>query len=607
MCGIVACLTKDRDKPTLSIGIDALTRLEYRGYDSAGAAFRTASNTIICKKAIGKILNLQKELEEYDQTALTPLILHTRWATHGTVTTSNAHPLSDCSGNFYIAHNGIVENYTSLKKQLQEEGHVFLSETDTEVIAHLIEKYFINNLEDAVRKALEQVVGTYGIAVISTYEPDKIVAASLSSPLLIGLGEDIIFVASDLSAIAPYIQKVVYLDDREVAVIEPNGYTIIREKKPQEVQWSGSAHDKGNYPHYMLQEIMEQPSTLEETMRGRLDLQEGSAKLGGLISVAVRLSRVNNVQLVGCGTAYHACLFGEYLLEEHACISSKSEVSSEFRYRKRALSKDTALIAVSQSGETADTLAAIKDAVSNNILALGITNSIGSTQTRITDAGVYTRSGTEIGVAATKTFTSQLVSLVLLALLLGRQRKLTLPEGQTIVNELLRIPNLVRHTLLCTDRVLEIAKKYENCENFFFLGRKYNYPIAKEGALKLKEISYVHAEGSYGGELKHGELALVSEHFPSICIVPKDSVYDKMVSNIEEIKTRNGTVIAITTEGNTELKSIADDVIYIPETLEILYPILSIIPLQLFAYHFANLRGCDIDKPRNLAKSVTVE
>ncbi len=607
MCGIVGYISKDNETKSIDIGIEALKRLEYRGYDSAGLAFWDESRGIICKKSVGRICNLEKKLNPNGFFSTNPIILHTRWATHGEVCEANAHPHTDCTGNIFVVHNGIIENYLALREQLSREGHLFTSATDTEVIAHLIEKNFEGNLEEAVRKSLGYLIGTYGLAVISRDDPNKIVAARLSSPLLIGLAEGYFLLASDTSAVVSHTKKVIYLDDGEIAIIDREKYTIIREKKAEEIEWSDTQYHKENYPHYMLKEIMEQPVTIEQTLKGRLIPEEGNAKLGGLTSAEHMLSRINEVCIVGCGTARHAGLLGEYMFEEYAGISARTEVASEFRYRKIMLDKQTALLAISQSGETADTLAAIRDAKSRGIVTLGITNVVGSTQARETEAGVYTRCGPEIGVASTKAFTSQVATLILFTLFLGRQRNLNIATGQHIVKELIRIPELVRQTLRCDMQMKYLAEKYESYENFFYLGRKYNYPIACEGALKIKEIAYVHSEGSWGGELKHGELALVSKDFPSICIAPTDSVYEKMVSNIQEIKARKGPVIAIATEGNQQIRDLADDVVYIPETMELLTPILSIIPLQLFAYYVASLQGCDIDKPRNLAKSVTVE
>jgi glutamine---fructose-6-phosphate transaminase (isomerizing) len=607
MCGIVGYISKGNGKRSIDIGIEALKRLEYRGYDSAGLAFWDESRGIICERAVGRISNLEKKIVHNGFYPADPVILHTRWATHGNVNEANAHPHCDCKGTIFVVHNGIIENYTALKEQLSKEGHKFSSATDTEVIAHLIEKCFDGNLEEAVRKALPYLVGTYGLAVISNLDPNKIVAARLSSPLLIGLSEDHLILASDASAVIAHTRRVVYLEDGEIAVLDRDKYTIIREKKAEEIDWPDDQYQKEDFPHYMLKEIMEQPASIEQTLKGRFIAEEGNAKLGGLDLVEERLRQINKIFIVGCGTARHAGLLGEYMFEEYAGINTKTEAASEFRYRKTLLDNNTALVAISQSGETADTLAAVKDAKKRGIVTLGITNVVGSTQAREIDAGIYTRCGPEIGVASTKAFTSQIAALVLFTLFLGRQRQLTVTTGQRIVKELLRMPELIQQTLECNLQIKQVAEKYRSFENFFFLGRKYNYPVAREGALKLKEIAYVHSEGTRGGELKHGELAMISEDFPSVCVAPSDSVYEKMASNIEEIKARNGPVIAIATEGNDGINRIADDVVYIPQTMELLTPILSIIPLQLFAYHFALLRGCDIDKPRNLAKSVTVE
>ncbi|MBI2861145.1 MAG: glutamine--fructose-6-phosphate transaminase (isomerizing) [Chloroflexi bacterium] len=607
MCGIVGYISRDADKRSIDIGIEALKRLEYRGYDSAGLALFEPSGRILCQRAVGRISSLEKKINGNGFLTGDPIILHTRWATHGNVCEANAHPHSDCTGNIFVVHNGIIENYLALKEQLAGEGHLFSSGTDSEVIAHLIEKFFEGNLEEAVRKSLGCLAGTYGLAVISSDDPGKIVAARLSSPLLIGLAEDHFLLASDASAVISHTRKVVYLDDGEIAVINRDNFTIIREKKVEEIEWPEEQYQKDDFPHYMLKEIVEQPLSIEQTLMGRLIPEEGKAKLGGLDSVERRLREVDKVYIAGCGTARHAGLLGEYLFEEYAGIRTRCEAASEFRYRKTLLDDKTALLAISQSGETADTLAAIRDARARGVVTLGITNVVGSTQARETDAGVYTRCGPEIGVASTKAFTSQVTALVLFTLFLGRQRQLTVTTGQRIVSELLRLPSLVTRTLQCEMQMRLLAEKYQDFDNFLYLGRKYSYPIAREGAHKIKETAYVHAEGCRGGEPKHCELALISENFPSICIAPGDSVYEKMVSNIEEIKARRGPVIAITTEGNHELEGLADDVVYIPETIEPLTPILTIIPLQLFAYHFAVLRGCDIDKPRNLAKSVTVE
>ena len=608
MCGIIGYIGKDLTVKSVDLGIEALKRLEYRGYDSSGFAFWNAKEKkIFSQKAVGKITSLEEKLDYSNTDYANPIILHTRWATHGGVTEENAHPHCDCHQNIWVIHNGIIENFRQLRRKLESEGHRFSSETDTEVIAHLIEKYFVGNLEDAVREALIHIEGTYGLAIIARDDPDKIVAARLSSPLLIGIGNDEYLLASDPSAVIARTKKVIYLDDGEVAVIGRDKFSIIREKKPLEIDWSKSDFDKGAYPHYMIKEIMEQPETLENAIKGRLIPDEGNARLGGLDLVEKKLRAVNKAYIVACGTASHAGIVGEYMFEEYAEILTKTEAASEFRYRDTLLDRHSVVIAISQSGETADTLASIREAKSRGVLSLGITNVVGSTQARETDAGVYTRTGPEVAVASTKAFTSQLMILGLMTLVLGRQRNMSRVTGQKLAEGLQRIPELAARILKSHDQVQELAHKYKDYDNLLYLGRKYSYPAAREGALKIKEIAYVHAEGGHGGETKHGPLALMCPEFPCICIVPNDSVYSKMISNIQEIKARNSPVIAVATEGNTEIKNLADDVIYIPDTLEPLTPILSIIPLQIFAYHVAAMRGCDIDKPRNLAKSVTVE
>jgi len=603
MCGIVGYIGK---KPAFPILLSGLKRLEYRGYDSYGFCVLNQKSEPFLYKKIGKISEAEKELSS--------LVIegnigqaHTRWATTGKVTNENAHPHFDCSRNVFLVHNGIIENYQELKEKLIKEGHQFNSECDTEVVTHLIEKYFQGNLEEAVRRALKEIKGTYGLAVLAKGDPQKIVAARLSSPLLLGMGKDEVLVASDPAAVITHTRQVINLDDNEIAVITPANFHILKEKPITTIEWAPEAAEKGGYPHFMLKEIMEEPEAIENAIRGRLMPEEGSVKMGGLDSVSRKLREVKRLILVACGTAFYAAKVGEYMLEEYAGISTEVDIGSEFRYRKPVIDKNTAAIFVSQSGETADTLAALREMRKKGVLTLGITNVVGSTQTRETDAGVYTRSGPEIAVASTKAFLGQLAVLALLTVYLGRQRDMALVMGKRIISELSKIPALSREVLKQAPEIKKLAEKYRDSQNFWFIGRKYNAPIALEGALKLKEISYLHAEGVAGGELKHGSLALVDENFPTIAICPSDSVYEKMVSNIQEIKTRNGQVIAIATEGNEEIKKIVDDVIYIPKTLEMLTPMLSIIPLHLFAYYMAKELGCEIDTPRNLAKSVTVE
>ena len=564
----------------------------------------------------GKVSELVDVLSQKNLTGLVG-IAHTRWATHGQPSISNAHPHSDCQGEVFVVHNGIVENYKALKQELEKEGHKFSSETDTEVIAHLVEKFIAAglNLESAVKKSLHLIKGTYALLIMAKIEPDKIIAARLSSPLRIGVGPDQFIIASDPSAILNYTQQLITLDDKEVAVIDQQGYHISAldgngsvDKEIEKIEWDMTAIEKGGFDHFMLKEIFEQPETVSNSLRGRLIDQQGLAALGGLKEVETELRRIKRINLVACGTAYHACLVGEYMLEEYAGIPTEVCVASEFRYRKPILDPQTdVIIVVSQSGETADTLAAVKEAKEKDVLTLGIVNVIGSTIARETDAGVYNHAGPEIGVASTKVFISQLVVLALLTLFLGRQRQMSLVTGGRIAEELRKIPGYINQILEQNEKISQMAKDYGQFKDFFYLGRKYNFPVALEGALKLKEISYVHSEGIAAGELKHGPLAMIEKDLPSVFICPQDSVYDKNLSNMEEIKARQGKIIAIATSGDTEIAKIADEVIYIPKTLEMLTPMLAVVPLQLFAYHFANQRGLDVDKPRNLAKSVTVE
>jgi glucosamine--fructose-6-phosphate aminotransferase (isomerizing) len=608
MCGIVGYISKKDNPNSLKLGVEALKRLEYRGYDSAGLAFfEKGKNEIFCQKAVGRIAKLEEKVNNNNSCLANPIILHTRWATHGEVTEANAHPHFDCKENIYLVHNGIIENYKEIKEGLLKEGHTFNSETDTEVLAHLIEKFFTGNLEEAVRKALGYVKGTYGIVVIAKDDPQKMVAARLSSPLLVGLGESEYLIASDPSAVIAHTNKVIYLDDGEIITVTPENFFIMKEKKPEEIDWSIEEAQKGGYPHFMLKEIMEEPSAIENAIKGRLILEDGKIKLGGLDSVAERLRKINRLILVACGTAHYSTQVGRYMLEEYAGIPTEVELGSEFRYRKPILDKDTAVAFVSQSGETADTLASLQEVKNKGILTVGVTNVVGSTQARETDAGFYIHSGPEVAVASTKAFVGQLTGLAMLTVYLGRQRNMSLVMGQRIVSEISKLPGLAEKILEQNSKIKELAEKYKDFNNFWFIGRKYNYPIALEGALKLKEISYLHAEGIGGGELKHGAIALIDENFPTVAVCPSDSVYEKMISNIQEIKARKGPVLVVATEGNEDIKKIADDVMYIPKTLEMLTPILAVIPLHLFAYHTAVLRGCDVDKPRNLAKSVTVE
>ncbi len=607
MCGIIAYIG---NKKASNFLLDGLKRLEYRGYDSAGLAIYNGQkiNTL---KASGRIINLANKLSKK------PLkgnigIAHTRWATHGQANTKNAHPHSDCSGQIWLVHNGIIENYQQLKKWLAKNGHSFSSQTDTEVIAHLIEEFYNGDLLAAVRKALSLIKGTYGLVVMHSLEPKRLIAARMSSPLLLGVGSKEVFVCSDAAAILPFTRDVIYLEDGEIAEIYNNKINIFDanykkiKKEPETIKWNIGEAEKGGFKHFMEKEIFEQPESAANTLRGRINTKEYKANLGGFIEIKDKLSQLKYLVLIGCGTAHCAAQIGEYMIEELACLPTKTEYASEFHYRTNVLPKNTAILAISQSGETADTLAAIRKAKEKGLLTLGVVNVVGSTIAREVDAGIYTYSGPEIAVASTKAFTSQLIALALMALLLGKN-KLSTKQRRLIVKELESIPQKIKETLKVAGQVKKIAKKYYKYKNFAFLGRKFNCPIAQEGAIKLKEISYIHAEGFPSGEMKHGPIAMIDKNFPSIFIMPQTSVYEKNLSNAEEIKARGGLVIAVASHGDRKTKKIADDIIYIPKTLEFLTPILSVIPLQLLAYYIAIYKKRNVDKPRNLAKSVTVE
>lgn len=604
MCGIIGYIGSETNP---QVGLEALKRLEYRGYDSSGiAVYNPTQDKISSLKAVGKISNLEDKFSKRSIKG-NPFIMHTRWATTGEVNKANTHPHSDAKGNTWVIHNGIVENYQQLKQELEKEGYKFNSQCDTEVFPNLIEKYFKNNLEEAVREALKKIKGAYAIVVISKRDPNKIVAARLSSSLLIGVNGYNYLIASDAAAIVPYTKKVINLGDNEIATIGKDKFYIFKEREPQEMDLDVGEVQKGGYSHFMLKEIMEQPETLRASQQGRLILEKGIAKLGGLESVKDKLRNINKLNIVACGTAYYAALVGEYMLEEYAGIPTEVDFASEFRYRKPILDEDSAVLAISQSGETADTLSALREAKEKGIMTLGIVNVAGSSIARETEAGIYNHAGPEIGVASTKAFISQLEVLALLSLFLGRQREMSLVIGQRIANEIANLPDLVSKILQDESKIKKLAKKYKDARDFLYIGRKYNFPIALEGALKLKEISYIHAEGYSGGEMKHGPLALIDENFPTFAVMPSDSVYNKMASNVEEIKARKGPVIGLTTENNKKIKNLASDVIYLPRTLELLSPILTVVPIQLFAYYVGVLKGYDVDKPRNLAKSVTVE
>mgnify|MGYP000004365444 CR=1 FL=1 len=602
MCGIIGYIG---NKKALHILLEGLRRESYRGYDSSGIVIFNDKEVHLIKE-IGKLENLERKVEGLIIEG-TKGLGHIRWATHGGVNIENAHPHFDCKREIFLVHNGIIENYKELKEKLIKEGHKFSSETDTEVMCHLIEKYFNGNLEEAVRKMIKDIRGAFAIAVMSTKDPNKIVTAKFSSPLLLGINKDEFLVASDPSAILIRTRQVIPLDDGEIGVVKPDDFFILKEKPIQFIEWTPQQAEKGGYAHFMLKEIFEGPQAIENAILGRLMVEEGMVKLGGLESVKGHLSKVKRLFLIGCGTSFHAAKVGEIMLREYAGIDTTAEIASEFRYQKNIFNEETAAIFISQSGETADTLGALREAKKKGILCLGITNVVGSSQARETDAGIYIRCGPEIAVAATKSFLGQISVLLLITIFLGRQREMGFVMGKRIVQELSKIPNLVRQVLKTAPEIEKLAKKYKEFKNFFFIGRKYNFPVALEGALKLKEIAYLFAQAYAGGELKHGPLALIDKTVPTLAICPSDSVYDKMISNIQEIKARGGPVIAIATEYNEDIKKLVDDVIYIPKTLEMLTPMLSVIPLHLFAYYMATLLGYDVDKPRNLAKSVTVE
>lgn len=612
MCGIFGLVSKQKVK-ALPVVIDGLKRLEYRGYDSAGVAVMTARG-VICRKKAGRVFELEKTINP--ELAGQLAIGHSRWATHGAPTDKNAHPHTDCSKKIYLAHNGIIENYKELKSVLARKGHTFRSDTDTEVVAHLIEEYLKNKsltFEEAVRQTLKAITGTYALVILHSDHPATMVVARNSSPLLVGFAADATYVASDASAVLPHTRDVVYLNDGEFAVLTTEDFRIAtldsKEIQPTHttIEWSKEAAQKESFPHFMLKEIHQEPDAVQNAIRGRLVAKDGLAKLGGLESVGGRLRDAKRLILTACGTAYYAALAGEYMLEEYAGIPAQAELASELRYKKNVTDPATVLLAVSQSGETADTLGALKEFKRKGVLVCGVVNVVGSTIARETEAGVYNHAGPEIGVASTKAFVSQVAVMVLLTLFLGRQRGMSLATGKSIAAELAAMPEKMRSVLARHKDIRRIARKYSKYRDFLFLGRKYSYPVALEGALKLKEVSYVHAEGYGAGEMKHGPIAMIDKNFPSVVVAPSDSVYEKTAGNIEEIKARKGPVIAIATEGNTDIAKLADDVIYVPETSEMLSPLLTAVPLHLLAYYMGVLRGHDVDKPRNLAKSVTVE
>jgi glucosamine--fructose-6-phosphate aminotransferase (isomerizing) len=610
MCGIVGYIG---NKNCIPILLNGLKRLEYRGYDSAGVAYIANGESHVVKIK-GKVSCLEEKLEKLD--IISNLgIGHTRWATHGVPNEINAHPHFNTEKNLFVIHNGIIENYQTIRTSLKNKGYKFITETDSEVIPHLIDS-FLNDgytLCKAVQLALNEVQGTYGIAVIYLNEPDKIIAARKGSPLVVGIGENENFVASDVSAILAYTKQVVYLEDGEMVEIFQDHFTaktisnVDIEKEVTEITMTLDEIDKGGFAHFMLKEIMEQPDSVQNSMRGRLLFDKGTAKLGGLEGVEERLVNSKRIIISACGTSWHSALVGEYMLEQKARIPTEVEYASEFRYRNPIINKDDAIIFISQSGETADTLAALREAKLRGALAIGVCNVVGSSIARESMSGIYTHAGPEIGVASTKAFTSQLVVLALITLLIARKRDMSLVDGKNIAEEMEKLPDKIRQILKLNDQIEYIANEYKDCRNFLYLGRGYNFPVALEGALKLKEISYIHAEGYPAAEMKHGPIALIDDNMPVVFVAPKDSTYDKIISNIEEIRARKGRIIAIASENDNNIDKLVDYSIKIPDTIRMLMPILSVIPLQLLAYHIAVKKGLNVDQPRNLAKSVTVE
>jgi glutamine---fructose-6-phosphate transaminase (isomerizing) len=616
MCGIIGYIGKRQASPIL---LDGLRRLEYRGYDSAGMALSNGHGLEVIRRA-GRIENLRKAVAEINPRGEVG-ISHTRWATHGAPTDANAHPHRDESGKLAVVHNGVIENYQQLRDWLKTEGHTFSSETDTEVLSHLIGFEYDNSTETdpiqrlvgAVQSALPRVKGTYGIAVIHEDAPSVIVGARLGSPLVVGLGDGEHYLASDVSAIVAHTKDVVYLNDYDVVTISREGYDVQHVEggaarvTVSRVDFTEDEAEKGDFPHFMLKEIYEQPNSIRNALRGRLSKDEGTAILGGLQMTQQELRQVDRIILSASGTACHAGMVGEYLIESLARIPTEVEIASEFRYRNVPTTKDTLQIVISQSGETIDTLAALREAKRKGLKCLGIVNNVASTIARETDGGIYIHAGPEIGVAATKSFTSQVAVMTLLSLLFGRIHHLSSTDGLELIDELEAIPDKITQILAQADHIKQIAEKYAHVEGMLFMGRLNNYPVALEGALKMKEISYIYASGHPSAELKHGVIALVKPELPSVFIAPHDAVFEKNISNIEEVKARKGPVIAVATEGHPNIEKVADDVIYIPRCPSALSPLLTVIPLQLLSYYVAVARGCDVDKPRNLAKSVTVE
>lgn len=611
MCGIVGYIG---NKKADEILIEGLKRLEYRGYDSAGIA-TIYNGKINLVKRLGKLKILAEEIQR------NPLpgnigIGHTRWATHGVPSEINSHPHSDCTGNIVLVHNGIIENFQELKENLIKEGHRFASQTDTEVVAHLVEKYIlsVSSLEEAVRLALKEVEGAYALGILYVKEPEKLVAARCGSPLIVGLGEAENFIASDVPAILNRTRRVIFLDDKEIVSITKEKVIItdlegnLKEKKVNFIEWDAQAAEKGGYPHFMLKEIHEQPRVIRDTLRGRISKDRKRILLEDMNLKDEELRKIKKIFIVACGTAFYAGFTGKYILEEYAEIPVEVDIASEFRYRNPKVDSDTLVLSVTQSGETADTLASVREGRKKGAKSISICNVVGSTIARESDGVIYTHAGPEIGVASTKAYTAQLTAFYLFTIYLGKLRgKIDDETANFMIDNLEKLPSLVQKILDDQRQILKIRDKFYNATNALYLGRNYNYPNALEGALKLKEISYIHAEGYAAGEMKHGPIALIDENMPVFCICVKSKVYDKMISNIQEVRARKGRVISIATEGDEEIKKHSEEVIYVPEIEEVFSPPLVVVPLQLIAYHIAVKRGCDVDQPRNLAKSVTVE
>jgi len=611
MCGIIGYVG---DKPALGVLVEGLKRLEYRGYDSSGVALHAGGEVAIYKSA-GRISALEHALEQQGASRLksTAGIAHTRWATHGAPTDINAHPHTSADGTIAVVHNGIIENFRALRTFLEQRGVVFTSETDTETVAHLIALNYKDNLESAVRAALQDVQGTYGIVAVCSREPGVLVAARNGSPLIIGIGQSEYVIASDAAAILEHTSQVIYMEDNEIARITASGFrtttldAVPVTKNVEEVEWTLDQIELGGHEYFMEKEIFEQPQVLQTCMRGRLDVRGGAIHLGGIADCARELVRARRMILTGCGTAWHAALVGEYLIEDLARIPVETEYASEFRYRNPILNEGTVVLVVSQSGETSDTLAALQEARQRGATVLGIVNVVGSSIARETDHGIYLHVGPETGVASTKAFTGQVLVLTMLSLFLARRRHMSQRTFDRYLNDLSQIPEQIETILAQNALIREITQAYVEHDNWLYLGRGYNYPVALEGALKLKEISYIHAEGLPAAEMKHGPIALIHEGMPVVFIATKGTQYEKIMSNIEEVRSRGGHVIAVASEGDREISRLARHVIYVPDTPEPLQPLLTTIPLQLIAFHAAVLRGCNVDKPRNLAKSVTVE